>query len=189
MQVVSAIHRTPIFPDQKFGFSVWARGEPKPYLAEYPRVAKTIAGNHGLKSHALLAIVDDVLPAVQLSRSADEQNRMSELYRKQLPELGFDEVCFVSDIVPAASFGDYLKFASGFTSMQFMKLLPETKKAKSELKLTEVIGFLWHLRVMEVAIERFSLTGFLAGVRSEFFYLAARQVLQPHDVHFLGENV
>lgn len=176
-------------PDQKLGFSVWARSGPKSYLAEYPKIAKGLVSDGKFKSVKLVAFIDDVLPMITLGRTINEQRGVSKMYLDQMSILGFDSVHLVSDFVSMGQPWEYMKFASAFTSSEFAKLVPKSKGEKSDLTLSEVVGFLWHLRVMESAMRNFQVTGFLAGIRSQFFYLAARQVLPSHNVYFLGASL
>lgn len=188
MEIVSSILQSPQVSEQLLGFSVWARNDPKDYLASYPVAAKVIATSHHLKSVGLVALVDDVLPRILEGRTVDQQQEISNLYLAKLPKIGFDQVHLVSAFVPEGHLWGYLRFSTKFTSSQFSKLLPESKRKQGELDLFEVAGFLWHLYVLDVALGKFKLTGFLAGIRSEYFYLAARQALKSHSVYFLGTS-
>ncbi len=185
MKIITSITGV-VKPDQRLGFSVWARGSPKSYLSEYPELAKALAVNQKFESLKIVALIDDVLPMITLGRNLIEQEKVSKEYTDKMPTFGFDSVHLVSDFVSHDLLWEYLKFATGFTGTEFMKLLPKSKQEQGELGLSEIVSFLWHIHVMEIAIDRFQLTGFLAGIRSQFFYLAARKVLTPHDVYFLG---
>ncbi len=185
MKLASSLVRSPPLTQQLLGFSVWARTAPKDYLASYPEAVKTVATSFGLASIGLIALVDDVLPRILEKRTTEEQREISKQYLAELPKLGFNEVHLVSAFVPEDDMWGYFQFSTRFTGMQFSKLLPESKGTQSELYLSEIAGFLWHLYVLDNAIAKFHLTGFLAGIRSEYFYLAARQALETHDVYFL----
>lgn len=185
MKLASSLLRSPALSDQLLGFSVWAKTAPKDYLASYPEAAKAIAKSSSLASVGLIALVDDVLPRIMEKRTSEEQGEISKLYIAHLPKLGFDQVHLVSTFVSEDNPWDYFRFSTRFTGMQFAKLLPESKGMQEGLNLSEVVGFLWHLYVLDNAMAKFKLTGFLAGIRSEYFYLAARQVLESHDVYFL----
>jgi hypothetical protein len=187
MKIVSSIAKTTEL-EQRLGFSVWAKNNPKDYLVEYPQAAATLRTSGKFKSVALTAIVDDILPRVILGRSLDEQATISAEYLKLLPNIGFDVVHLVSEFVPENFFWGYLKFAPRFSGSQFMKLLPEGKHLENKSSFSEVVSFLWHLYVLEAAVDHFALTGFLAGIRSEYFYLAVRQVIPKIDVYFLGTS-
>ena len=170
----------------RLGFSVWARNPPKDYLSVYAKAAEEVRKKSGLKNVSLCALVDDVWPMVTLSRTHKEQQSISDQFVALLPDLGFHGVHLVSDFVKDATLGAYLPHATKVTTSEFWKLLPQSKKTLSEkLTLDETLGFLWHVRVLEIALGEFRLTGLLAGVRSEFFYLTARKLLPRHDVHFV----
>jgi len=85
--------------------------------------------------------------------------------------------------------GACLSYATKVTVSEFWKLLPQSKKNTSDnLTLVEMVGFLWHIHVLGIALNEFQLTGLLAGIRSEFFYLTARKLLPPHDVYFINTS-
>lgn len=173
----------------RLGFSVWARNFPKDYLSIYPKAAEEIREKAGLKSVFLCALVDDVWPMVTLSRTYKEQQCISDRFTYLLPDLGFHEVHLVSDFMRNVGLGDYLAYATRVTLCEFWKLLPESKKIISDnLTLVEILGFLWHAHVLKVAFDKFQLTGLLAGIRSEFFYLTVRKLLPPHNIYFVNTS-
>lgn len=179
------IARKPVTFQRKLGFSIWAKSEPKDYLVSYPEVARQLSKGDEKNGVELYALVDDVWPALTLSRTPEEQARYSSMYLEKLPELGFDHVYLVSDFACQNTLLEYLKYSNKVNMSQFIKLLPQHKKGQGDLGLDEVLGFLWHLYVLDLSIQKFDLSGFIAGIRSEYFYLAARQVLPSHDVFFL----
>ncbi len=171
----------------RLGFSVWARNLPKDYLSVYPKAAQEVQKEEKSDGVSLCALVDDIWPRVILSRTHEEQRNISDHYTARLPELGFHEVRFASDFMKETVLGACLTHATRVTISEFWKLLPQNKKnIPDNLTLVEVIGFLWHINVLESALKEFRLTGLLAGIRSEFFYLTARKLLPPHDVYFLN---
>jgi hypothetical protein len=173
----------------RLGFSVWARNLPKDYLSIYPKAAEEVRKRAGSDNVSLCALVDDVWPMVALSRTYKEQQNISDRFIALLPDLGFHEVHLVSDFVKDVALGAYLPYATKVTVSEFWKLLPQSKKTISDnLTLTEIIGFLWHIHVLKIALGKFQLAGLLAGIRSEFFYLTARKLLPPHDVYFVNTS-
>jgi len=182
--------REPGFDSSKalrIGFSVWTRSSPKNYLSIYPEAAKEVFKSTTSASLSLCALVDDVWPRVELARTRDEQEAISSCYATLLPELGFNEIHFVSEFMTETVFDACLSIATKVTLSEFWKLLPQSKKdTLDDLTLAEVIGFLWHVHVLENAISRYKLTGILAGIRSEFFYLASRKLLPAHEVYFVN---
>ncbi|SRR6056297_1978449 len=173
----------------KFGFSIWARKPPKNYLSIYPKAIQKIRKKEKSNDIFLYALVDDVLPKVVLSRTHEEQQKISEHYINLLPNLGFHEVHLVSNFVKKTALEVCLSYANGITVSEFWKLLPQSKKKFSDnLTLAEAFGFLWHIHVLKAAFDEFQLTGLLAGIRSEFFYLIARKLLPPHDVYFINTS-
>ncbi len=186
-----SICETPHTPSNvlRLGFSVWARNPPKDYLSIYPKAAEEARKKAGSENVSLSALVDDVWPMVSLSRTYKEQQNISDRFIALLPDLGFDEVHLVSDFVKDVALGAYLPFATRVTVSEFWKLLPQSKKSTLDnLTLNEILGFLWHIHVLETALGKFRLTGLLAGIRSEFFYLTARKLLPPHDVYFVNTS-
>lgn len=179
-------HRSYSGQELRLGFSVWAMGPPKDYLAIYPKAAEEIKKRGAATSHRLYALIDDVWPGVVDPRTAAEQNVLSEQYRIKLVALGFSDTVLVSQFTNQKQLQTIMQYATKITVSEFRKLLPESKKVKIDsLDLGELIGFFWHVAVLEVAISRFQLTGLLAGIRSEYFYLTARKLLQAHVVHFI----
>ncbi len=178
----------PIYSDDlKLGFSVWARSRPKDYLTIYPKIAKEIQNETMSSSFSLCALVDDIWPKTILSRTCGEQQDISSSYITLLPKFGFHEVHLVSEFVKENALEVCLSYATKITISEFWKLLPRSKKEDIEnLTLVEMFGFLWHIHVLEIAINKFQITGLLAGIRSEFFYLTARKLLPPHDVYFIN---
>lgn len=173
----------------RLGFSVWARNPPKDYLSTYPKVAEEARKRAGSDNVSLCALVDDVWPMVALSRTHKEQQNISEHFITMLPDLGFHEVHLVSDFVKDVTLGACLQYATRITVSKFWKLLPQSKKTISDnLTLNEILEFLWHIHVLEIALREFQLTGLLVGIRSEFFYLTARKLLPPHDVYFVNTS-
>jgi len=172
----------------RLGFSVWARNPPKGYLSIYPKAAEEARKRAESENVSLCALVDDVWPMVALSRTHREQQNISDQFAL-LPDLGFHEVHLVSDFVKDVALGAYLPHATRVTVSEFWKLLPQSKKTISDnLTLNEILGFLWHIHVLEIALGEFQLTGLLVGIRSEFFYLTARKLLPPHDVYFVNTS-
>ncbi|MDB5265597.1 MAG: hypothetical protein JWM39_310 [Parcubacteria group bacterium] len=184
--ITSSIYTVPIVPLQRLGFSVWARGAPKPYLATYPQAAKSLIGENAITEVKVVGLVDDIWPLILYSRTDEEQSQISQEYLTNLPQLQFDEVYLVSTFVDVSEYWEYLQYSLKFSTSQFLKLLPKSKGTIDDLRSSEIIGFLWHLHVIRVAMEKFGLNGFLAGIRSEYFYLAARQALPPFSVFFLS---
>lgn len=170
----------------RLGFSVWARNPPKDYLSIYPKAAEEVKKRVGSENVSLCALIDDVWPMVTLSRTQREQQEISDQFIALLPDLGFHEVHLVSNFMKDIALGTYLPYATKVTLSEFWKLLPQSKKTISDdLTLKEILGFLWHIYVLEIALKEFRLTGLLVGIRSEFFYLIARKLLPPHDVYFV----
>jgi len=187
--IVYSICESPHTPPNvlRLGFSVWARNHSKGYLSIYPKAAEEARKKAGSENVFLCALVDDVWPMVALSRTPREQQNISDQFIALLPDLGFHEVHLVSDFVKDVALGAYLPNATRVTVSEFWKLLPQSKKNISDnLTLNEILGFLWHIHVLEIALREFRLTGLLAGIRSEFFYLTARKLLPPHDVYFVN---
>ena len=173
----------------RLGFSVWARNPPKDYLSIYPKAAEEARKRAGSENVSLCALVDDVWPMVALSRTHREQQNISDRFIALLPDLGFHEVHLVSDFVKDVALGAYLPHATKVTVSEFWKLLPQSKKTISDnLTLNEILGFLWHIHVLEITLGEFRLTGLLVGIRSEFFYLTARKLLPTHDVYFVNTS-
>ncbi len=173
----------------RLGFSVWARNPPKDYLSVYPRAAQEVRNEMESDAIFLCALVDDIWPRVMLSRTRQEQQNISDLYTSLLPDLGFHEVHLASGFMEETALGTYLSYATKITVSEFWKLLPQSKKdISNNLTLVEVVGFLWHIYVLENALNKFKLTGLLAGIRSEFFYLTARKLLPPHNVYFVNTS-
>jgi len=173
----------------RLGFSVWARNPPKDYLSIYPKAAREVRSEAGSDNVLLCAIVDDIWPRVMLSRTHKEQQNISDHYTTLLPDFGFHEVHLASDFMEETALGACLSYATKVTVSEFWKLLPQSKKNTSDnLTLVEMIGFLWHIHVLGIALNEFQLTGLLAGIRSEFFYLTARKLLPPHDVYFINTS-
>lgn len=170
----------------RLGFSVWARNKPKDYLLKYPEAAREIASKAGAGRVLLYALVDDIWPKLSLSRTHEEQREISLCYSAQLPGLGFDEVHLVSSFVEEMSLGGYWHHASKVSVPEFWKVLPQSKRGEADkLDLTEALSFIWHIHVLGAAFREFHLSALLAGIRSEFFYLAARKLLPPHDTYFI----
>lgn len=185
------ICESPLTPPNvlRLGFSVWARNPPKDCLSIYPKAAEEARKIVGSENVSICALVDDVWPMVTLSRTRKEQQNISDRFISLLPDLGFHEVHLVSDFVKDVALGEYLPYATRVTLSEFWKLLPQSKKTISDdLTLTEILGFLWHIHVLEIALGEFRLTGLLVGIRSEFFYLTARKLLPPHDVYFVNTS-
>lgn len=173
----------------RLGFSVWARNPPKDYLSIYPKAAEVARKRAGSDNVSLCALVDDIWPMVALSRTYKEQQNISDHFIALLPNLGFHEVRFVSDFVKDVVLGAFLPYATRVNMSEFWKLLPQSKKTISDkLTLTEILGFLWHIHVIKIALGEFQLAGLLVGIRSEFFYLTARKLLPPHDVYFVNTS-
>ena len=171
----------------RLGFSVWARSKPKDYLSTYPTAIKELENNVYSKNISLYALVDDIWPRIILSRTEKEQKRISNDYKKTLPELGFSNVILASDFMRENVLEECLGHAKKITISEFWKLLPKSKKADLEnLFLSEILGFFWHIEVLKVAFEKFKLNGFLAGIRSEFFYLKAQKFFPPHNIYFIN---
>lgn len=179
-----SIIRSPSFPKiLNIGFSVWANKEPKDYLIVYPKATQEIKEITKSDTIVLHAIVDDVWPSIISARSYEEQRYISNLYITKLKEFGFDKVYLVSDFVKDFTLGAYLPYSNGVTVPEFWKLLPKSKK-DTQPTLAEIIEFVWQVYVLGRAIDDFNLSGLLAGIRSEFFYLSAHKLLPPHDVYF-----
>jgi hypothetical protein len=171
----------------RFGFSIWARNQPKDYLSVYPKALQEIGSELGSKNVSLCALVDDVLPRITLSRTLNEQKEVSDSFLSKLPSLGFHEVYLVSNFVEESNVVDCLSYASRVTVAEFWKLLPKSKKEIQEnVSLSEITSFLWHIYVLDMALKKYQLTGFIAGIRSEYFYLSARKLLPPHDTYFVN---
>jgi hypothetical protein len=107
---------------------------------------------------------------ITLLRTYEEQKNISDQFIALLPDLGFYEVHLVSDFVKDVALGLYLFHATRVSVSEFLKLLPKSKREILDtLTLTEILGFLWHIHVLETGLSEFQLTGLLAGIRSEFF--------------------
>lgn len=173
----------------RLGFSVWARNPPKDYLSIYSQAAEEARKRAGSENVSLCALVDDIWPMVTLSRTRKEQQNISDYFIALLPDLGFHEVHLVSDFVKDFVLGSCLLDATRVNVSEFWKLFPQSKKTISDnLTLTEILGFLWHIHVLKIALGEFQLTGLLVGIRSEFFYLTAHKLLPPHDVYFVSTS-
>jgi hypothetical protein len=180
---------TPSSKIARLGFSVWAKNSPKDYLSIYPKAAEEVRKTTQADTVCLCALVDDVWPMISLPRERQEQQEISNQFVTLLPNIGFHETYLVSDFIEDISLENCLPHAERTTWAEFWKLLPQSKKNIPEnLTFVEVLEFLWQIYILEIALNKFQLTGFLAGIRSEFFYLAARKLLPPHDVHFVNTS-
>ena len=170
----------------RIGFSVWARSPPKEYLSAYPNAFQEIRGDSNSAHDALLALVDDIWPRMMLSRTPEEQKNVSDQYAHMLPRMGFTEVHLVSEFSDTTALKQCMYLGEKVTLSEFYKLLPQSKKVDFDrLTMVEILGFLWHVNVVQNAIDKYGLTGIIAGIRSEFFYLTARKLLSPHDLYFV----
>ena len=173
----------------RLGFNIWAKNSPKDYLRIYPESINEIKQITGSKSAIIYALVDDVWPMHMFSRTNKEQEEISSKYISSLLTTGFHDVRLVSDLISNTCLGEYLFYANRITISEFYKLLPQSKKINlDKLTLIEVIEFFWHTHLLEIFFKKLKLTGFLAGIRSELFYLMARKILPPHDVYFVNTS-
>jgi hypothetical protein len=173
----------------RLGFSIWAKSLPKNYLSIYPKAAQNIQKETGSDTVLLCALVDDIWPRLILSRTCEEQQNISDCYIALLPTIGFHEVYLASNFMKKNVLEACLSYSTKVTISEFWKLLPQSKKnIPDNLTLVEIIGFLWHINLLGNALEKYQLTGLLAGIRSEFFYLTARKLLPPHDIYFVNTS-
>lgn len=182
--LVKSIVAPELAKHHRLAFSLWAYGAPKPYVRLYGAEAKANIASQG-GDVSIIALVDDVLPRVMLNRTRTAQQEFSDMYLRQLPPLGFDEVHLVSEFMEHCNFWDLLKHGLSCSTSEFQKMLPKSKKGHFEdLSLQELPIFLWHVRVIEASLEAFDLSGFVTGIGSEFFYLACKHLLRPFDIYF-----
>lgn len=156
------------------GFNVWTKNNPQKYLELYPEYAKDFPGA------PLVAIVDDVLPAVVFKRSNEEIEDKNEAYRNYMLQNGFDSVVFVSDMLPDRldDLKNVVDVAQLIGVSTFMRLIPEVKRAKlEELTLTETLDTCWQIGVLETGISTQGITRYLTGKRSTYLFNLAKEVV------------
>ncbi len=163
-------------------FPVWAREEPKDGLAQYPKAIKSL----GLPSVTLVALVDDILPSIIFEGSPEEQTRITGAYREVLPNMGFDNVCVLSDTGYEPTISEMLSYIQSYTANEFARVLPEKKTfADGDYQLSEVVEFAWQIGVLRFALESLRCTAFIAGMHTKFFYLAAKKILPKVNLYLL----
>lgn len=187
--IVYSLCPLPLGKEAQLGFSVWARTAPKAYLSTYPGAAKQIQRDSLCQNIRLTALVDDVLPRSLFGRTPEEQAKITAQYLEVFPRLGFSKVEIVSTFVDEHNPRTYISLAKRVNVSEFMGLLPNSKQSSLEgPTMTEPVEFLWHLYVLQEALRKFNLKGFLGGIRSERFYLAAHKLLPTHNTYFVATN-
>ena len=165
-------------------FCVWARSEPKKELSVYPFCAKKIQ-----ESLRIVAVVDDILPALKFERSTEVQSSITRLYLERLPEMGFDEVYCLSDIHFCLSVSELLTNLSLFTSFEMERVITKTRRINdTDYSIAELFEFSWNLGVLKKNIKQFNCQGTISGIKTKFFYLAARKLIPDLSMHFVGRK-
>lgn len=155
------------------GFNIWTKNMPQSYLGLYAKVAQD-------RQLPLVAVVDDVLPAVLFGRSEVETAEYNEVYSESMISIGFDRVDFVSEILPQRTEDlTQLYLVSKRVSLPtFLALLPERKRDEVvNLKLTEVVDTCWQLSALEAGMSKSGITRYLTGKRSTALFRCAKKII------------
>lgn len=159
------------------GFNIWTKNMPQPYLGLYVDSAQK-------RQQPLVAIVDDVLPAVLFARTSQQNIEYNEAYSSRMLAMGFSEVSFVSDMLPDRGKDlEYLYSMSSRLSLPaFMELLPENKSSiLDDLTLTETIDTCWQILVLEAGIAYHGITRYLTGKRSSALFHRAKKIIDGFE--------
>lgn len=167
-----------------FGLNVWTKNMPKPYLEDFSEFAHQ-------QEVPIIAIVDDVLPEVVFNRTPEETLAYNDAYSSQLESLGFEEIVFVSDMLPERD--DDLARVVGMGRRVglsvFLRLLPETKTIQAkELTLAEVIDACWQLEVLDNGLSVCGVTSYLTGKRSTALFRMAKDIIPEFDFTVIDED-
>ena len=165
------------------GFNVWTKNMPQPFLEKYVQFADT-------KSLPVVAIVDDVLPALTFHRSKEETDHFNQAYVNRMSEIGFHDVHLVSELLPEADprLSDIIEIANQVSLSVFMNLLPEKKRSKiDQLSLTEIVDTCWQLQVLESGIVKLGITKYLTGKRSTAFFRMAKTIIAGFNFDIIDE--
>jgi hypothetical protein len=162
---------------EKYGFNIWTKNEPKPYIDSFA----IFAAQH---STEIEAIVDDLLPAVIFSRTQRKNAEMSQRYVDYMQRAGFDRITLVSELLPERDKDlERIYKASGKLALStFVSLLPETKRLnQDEIGLNEIIDPCWQLEVLESGIVKCGITKYLTGKRSLALFRFAKETIVNFD--------
>ena len=172
-----------------FGFNTWARKEPGDYLAIYPKLMKDFFKDNPEVKLKMSGIVDDVLPKIVFRRSEYEQSAVNDQFAEKMHGYGFNEVHFVSKSLEKIQIAQLVELLNRFTYSDFDNVLPEVKKVGNpQIPLNELFEFIWQVRVLQLFLDEKDIDGFVTGIRTERFYLAARKVLPDHSLFFAKKN-
>lgn len=170
----------------RIGFSVWAKKPPGDYLVNYIHALDEIKKETSCKNMHLYGVVDDVLPQLIFRRTVDEQQFISQQYVKCMKEIGFTDVYLSSDIMHSTSIIDLIVSAKKVTIAEFLKMLPRHKRNQLEKQtMVQALSFLWQAELLRNILIQKKLSGFITGIKSEFFYLMIRKLLPPHSTFFV----
>lgn len=169
--------------DEVLGFNIWTKNMPQPYLEMYAEVAQA-------RQLPIVAVVDDVLPAVLFNRSAEQSADYNEAYGNSMLGMGFQRVEFVSKILPERS-ADLSRLYSVSTRVSlpsFLALLPERKRLAGEtLKLSEVVDTCWQINVLESGMTCAGVTRYLTGKRSTALFRYAKKVIDDFEFDIIDD--
>ena len=173
-----------IIGNDKYGFNIWTKNEPKPYIDNYAIFAKK-------QNIKIEAIVDDLLPAAVFGRSKKENDDMSRLYIEYMHNIGFDKVTLVSELLPDRDKDlERIYRSSGKIALStFISLLPETKRLnQSSIELNEIIDPCWQLEVLESGIVICGITKYLTGKRSLALFRFAKDNITDFDYLVIDQD-
>lgn len=155
------------------GFNIWTKNMPQPYLEQYAEAAQD-------RGASLVAIVDDILPAVVFDRTPEQSTTYNEAYRTAMSGMGFARIEFVSDILPERDedLRNVFDMSERISLNAFAALLPEKKRqVLDDLTLTELIDTCWQLHVLEQGMSYAGITRYLTGKRSTAIFRQAKHVI------------
>ncbi|PJE65162.1 hypothetical protein COU91_02920 [Candidatus Saccharibacteria bacterium CG10_big_fil_rev_8_21_14_0_10_47_8] len=169
--------------NEVLGFNIWTKNMPQPFLDSFVEFADR-------QDLPVVAIVDDVLPAVVFKRSEDESSEYSQAYVHHMQKIGFDQVHLVSELLVDRDkdLTRYYEISSRIGLSAFLGLLPEKKRqALDDLLLTETIDTCWQLSVLESGIIQASVTKYLTGKRSTALFRLAKNTIGGFDFDVIDQ--
>ncbi len=173
----------------KYSVLVLVFGQKKPpgdYLINYIHALDEIKEETSCEKMHLYGIVDDVLPQFIFRRTVDEQQFISRQYVNHMKDIGFTDVYLSSDIMHNMPIIDLIESAKQVTIAEFFKMLPRHKRNQLEKQtMVQVLSFLWQAELLRNILTQKKLSGFITGIKSEFFYLMLRKLLPPHSTFFI----
>ena len=164
----------------RLAFLLWMKHESPPAYLESATAAfvalqrKTVVDSRAV----CIAIIDDIVPNLLLSRSEEAAQAVRDNYRLATVAAGFGLTVFASELTVARTPLQHLvEVGADLPMSSFREILPLAKREQfSDIDLQELMVCQWQLALIKCSVGELGVDGLLAGVGSAHLYHFARQL-------------